>query len=183
MHLPFLMFIVESFGHAIALSHGVIVVIVNWARAVKELFRSSIKIALSAWLLYIVDEVFWSAATWLCSPRSLWPIIMMTSMIVVAPVAVFIMSFFMEIIITMWVVIQAGSTSNVILELPIGFFRVCIRVCNLEEFVDGLGPLEVKYGAQLLMVMEFSGESGDGLTIPDVGDGVPYFREMPDVAS
>ena len=33
------------------------------------------------------------------------------------------------------------------------------------------------------MVMESSGESEDGLTIPDVGDGVPHFQEMPDVAS
>ena len=41
----------------------------------------------------------------------------------------------------------------------------------------------MKFGAQLLMVMESSGESGDGLTVPDVGDGVPCFQEMPDVAS
>ena len=146
MPLPYLLLIAKSFGHAIALPHGVLAILVNWARTVKELFVGSVEIALCAWLLYIVDEVFWSAATCLSSPRSLWPIIMMTSMIVVAPVAVFIMSFFMEIIITMWVVIQAGSTSNVILELPIGFFRVCIRVCNLEEFTDGLGPLAVKFG-------------------------------------
>ena len=33
------------------------------------------------------------------------------------------------------------------------------------------------------MEMESSGESGDGLIIPDVGDGVPCFREMHDVAS
>ena len=41
----------------------------------------------------------------------------------------------------------------------------------------------VKFGAQLLMVMESSGESGDGLVVLDVGDGVPCFREAPDVAS
>ena len=70
--LPFLLFIVESFGHAIALPHGVLAVLVNWARTVKELFVDSIKIALSAWLLYVVDEVFQSATTWLCSPRSLY---------------------------------------------------------------------------------------------------------------
>ena len=69
--LPFLLFIAKSFGHAIALPHGVLVVLVNWARTIKELFVGSIKIALSVWLLYVVDEVFWSAATWLCSPRSL----------------------------------------------------------------------------------------------------------------
>ena len=55
--------------------------------------------------------------------------------------------------------------------------------CNLEEFTDGQGPLAVKFGARLLMVMESSGESEDGLAIPDVGDGVPCFRETPDVAS
>ena len=33
------------------------------------------------------------------------------------------------------------------------------------------------------MVMESSGESRDGLAVPDVGDGVPCFREAPDVAS
>ena len=54
--------------------------------------------------------------------------------------------------------------------------------CNLEEFTDGLGPLTVKFGAQLLMV-ESSGESGDGLAVPDVENGVPCFGEMPDVAS
>ena len=39
------------------------------------------------------------------------------------------------------------------------------------------------------MVMESSGESGDGLTVPDLGmvmesygDGVPCFEEVPDVA-
>ena len=32
------------------------------------------------------------------------------------------------------------------------------------------------------MVMESSGESGDGLAVPDVGDGVPCFIETPDVA-
>ena len=72
---------------------------------------------------------------------------------------------------------------NIILELQISFFRVCVRVCNLEEFADGLRPLVVKCRAQHLMVMESSGESRDGLVVPDVGDGVPYFREAPDVAS
>ena len=33
------------------------------------------------------------------------------------------------------------------------------------------------------MVMESSGESRDGLAVPDVGDGVPCFGEAPDVAS
>ena len=31
--------------------------------------------------------------------------------------------------------------------------------------------------------MESSGESGDRLAVPDVGGGVPCFREAPDVAS
>ena len=75
----------------------------------------------------------------------------------------------------MRVAIRAGSTSNVVLELPISFFGVCVRVCNLEEFADGLGPLVVKFGAQLLMVMESFGESGDGLTVPYIRDGVPCF--------
>ena len=61
--LLFLLFIVESFGHAIALSHGVLAILVNWARTVKELFVGNIEIALSAWLLYVVDGVFWSTAT------------------------------------------------------------------------------------------------------------------------
>ena len=58
MHLPFQFLIAESFGHAIALPHGVLAILVNWARTVKELFIGSIEIALSAWLLYVVDEVF-----------------------------------------------------------------------------------------------------------------------------
>ena len=58
----------ESFGLVIALPHGVLVVLVNWAQTVKELFIGSIEIALSVWLLYVVDEVFRSTATWLCSP-------------------------------------------------------------------------------------------------------------------
>ena len=56
--LSFLLFITESFGHAIALSHGVLAILVNWAWSIKELFIGSIEIALSAWLLYVVDEVF-----------------------------------------------------------------------------------------------------------------------------
>ena len=52
------------------------------------------------------------------------PIIMMAFAIIVAPVAIFITPFFMAIIITTWVAIQAGSTSDVVLELPIGFFGV-----------------------------------------------------------
>ena len=43
-------------------------VLVNRARAVKELLVVSIEIALSAWLLYVVDEVFRSAAMWLYNP-------------------------------------------------------------------------------------------------------------------
>ena len=62
--LPFLLFIAESFGHDIALSQGVLAVLVNWAWTVKELFIGNIKIALSAWPLYVIDEVFRSAATW-----------------------------------------------------------------------------------------------------------------------
>ena len=46
--LLFLLFIEESFGHAIALSHGVLVVLVNWAWTIKELFVGSIEIVLSA---------------------------------------------------------------------------------------------------------------------------------------
>ena len=48
----------ESFGHAIALPHGVLAVLVNWAWTIKELFIGSIEIVISTWLLYIVDEVF-----------------------------------------------------------------------------------------------------------------------------
>ena len=33
------------------------------------------------------------------------------------------------------------------------------------------------------MVMESSGEREDGLAVPNAGDGVPCFREAPDVAS
>ena len=33
------------------------------------------------------------------------------------------------------------------------------------------------------MVMESSGETRDGFVVLDVGDVVPYFGEMPDVAS
>ena len=69
--LSFLLFISESFGHAIALSYGVLAILVNWAWTVKELFVGSIKIALGAWLLYVVDEVFRSVVTWLCSSQSL----------------------------------------------------------------------------------------------------------------
>ena len=57
-HLQFLLFIAESFSHAIALSHDVLAVLVNWARTIKELFVGSVEIALSAWQLYVVDEVF-----------------------------------------------------------------------------------------------------------------------------
>ena len=113
-------------GLAARASYGVFVVLVNWAWTIKELFLGSIKIALSAWLLYVVDELFRSAATWLCSPRSLWPIIMLAFVIVVTPSTIFIMLFFAAIIITTWVAIRAGSTSNVVLELPISFFEVYI---------------------------------------------------------
>ena len=57
-HLSFLLFIAESFGHAIALPHGVLAILVNWAWTIKEIFVGSIEIALSVWLLYVVDEVF-----------------------------------------------------------------------------------------------------------------------------
>ena len=126
MRLLFLLLITESFGHAIALPHGVLVVAVNWARTIKELFVGSIKIARSAWLLYVIDEVFRSVATWLCSPRSLWLIIISAFAIVVMPIAIFIMSFFVAIIIMTWVAMRAGSTSNVVLELPISFFGICV---------------------------------------------------------
>ena len=117
--LPFLLLIEESFGHAIALPHGVLAVLVNWAWTIKELFVGSIEIALSTWLLYIVDEVFRSAATWLCSPQSLCLIIITAFVIVIALVAIFITLFFATVIITTWVAIRVGSMSNVILELPI----------------------------------------------------------------
>ena len=68
MPLPFLLLIAESYGHAIALPHGVLAILVNWAWTVKELFVGSIEMVLSVWLLYVVDEVFRLAATWLCSP-------------------------------------------------------------------------------------------------------------------
>ena len=48
----------ESFGHAIALLHGVLAILVNWAWTIMELFVGNIKIVLSVWLLYVVDEVF-----------------------------------------------------------------------------------------------------------------------------
>ena len=67
--------------------------------------------------------------------------------IIVAPTAIFITPLFKAIIIMTWVVIRAGSMSNVVLELLINFFRVCMRVCNLGEFADGLGPLVVNFGA------------------------------------
>ena len=54
--LPFLLFIAENFGHAIALPHGVLAILVNWAWTVEELFIGSVEIALCAWL---------------CRPRSL----------------------------------------------------------------------------------------------------------------
>ena len=53
-----MLLIAKSFGHAIALPHGVLAVLVNWAWTIKELFIGSIEIVISTWLLYIVDEVF-----------------------------------------------------------------------------------------------------------------------------
>ena len=103
-----------------------LVILMNRAWTVKEFLVGSIIIALSAWLLYVVDEIVWSAMTWLCTPRSLRPIIMAAFTIVVAPVVVFIASFFAAIIIALWMVIRAGGTSNVVLELPISFFGVGI---------------------------------------------------------
>ena len=119
----------------------------NWAWTIEELFIGNVEIALCTWLLHIVDEVLRLAAMWLCSPRSLYPIIMTAFAIIIAPVTIFIMPFFVAIIITTWVAIRAGSMSNIILELPISFFGAYVRVCNLEEFVNGLGPLAVKFGA------------------------------------
>ena len=55
--LLFLLFIAESFGHAIALAHGVLAILVKWARTIKVLFIGSIKIVLSLWLLYVVYGV------------------------------------------------------------------------------------------------------------------------------
>ena len=126
VHLPFLFLIAESFGHAIALTHGVLAILVNWAWTIKELFIGSVEIVLCAWLLYIVDKVFRSTITWLCSPRSLWPIIMTAFAIVVASVTIFITPFFTAIIITMWVAMRTGSMSKIVLELPISFFRICV---------------------------------------------------------
>ena len=39
----------------------------------------------------------------------------------------------------------------------------------------------VELGAQLLVMMESSGEGSNGLAVADVGDGIPCFRETPDV--
>ena len=46
--------------------------------------------------------------------------------IIITPIAIFIMPFFVAIIITMWVAMRAGSMSNVILELPINFFKMYV---------------------------------------------------------
>ena len=46
--------------------------------------------------------------------------------IVVMLVAIFITPFFMAIIITMWVAMRAGNTSNVVLELSISFLGICV---------------------------------------------------------
>lgn len=62
MRLPLLFFITESFGHAIALLHGMLAVLVNWVRDIKELLIVSIEIVLSMWLHYSVDKIVWSAA-------------------------------------------------------------------------------------------------------------------------
>ena len=51
---------------------------------------------------------------------------MMAFVIIVAPTVIFITPFFTAITITTWVAIRAGSTSNVILELLISFFRVYV---------------------------------------------------------
>ena len=67
--------------------------------------------------------------------------------IVVAPVTVFIVPFIAAIIIATLVVIRVVSTSNVIFKLPISFFGVGVGVCDLEEFVDSLGPLAIEFGA------------------------------------
>jgi len=67
--------------------------------------------------------------------------------IVVAPIAIFIAPFFAAIIITTWVVIRAGGTSNIVLELPISFLGVGVGVCNLEEFANGMGTLAIELRA------------------------------------
>jgi hypothetical protein len=51
---------VESFGHAIALPHGMLAILMNLAWSIKEILIVIIKIALSVWLLYGVDEIVWS---------------------------------------------------------------------------------------------------------------------------
>ena len=92
-------------------------------------------------------------------------------MIIMVAVTVVVAPIFMTVIVAALVVSRVGS--------PFSFFGVSVFVCYLYQFTDGSGPLVVQLSIELLMLEPF-GESGDGLDVSDVGNGVSCLREAPD---
>ena len=98
-------------------------------------------------------------------------VVIVVVLIITAAVTVIVALVFTTVIVATLVVNGAGS--------PLGFFDIGISVCCLYQFVDGCGPFAVQLSMELLVLEPF-GESGDGLSIGDVRNGVSCLREVPD---
>ena len=82
-------------------------------------------------------------------------------LVVTAAVTVIVAPVFTTVIVAAVVVSGASSSFD--------FFGIGISVCCLYPFADDCGPLAVQLAMELLMPEPF-GESGDGLSVSNVGN-------------
>jgi len=90
-------------------------------------------------------------------------IIMVAVVIVTATVIIVVAPHIAAVIVTALVASGAGS--------PFNFFSIGIFIYRLYQFTDGCGPLAVQLATELLVPKPL-GESGDGLGVSDVGNGI-----------
>ena len=102
-----------------------------------------------------------------------------TSGLAVILAAVTVVAAILIITTTVAIIIAPIFTTVIIVVGPFSFFGVGISVCYLYQFADGCGPLAVQLVMELLVSEPF-GESGDGLGVSDVRNGISCLREAPD---
>ena len=164
--------VLELLGQTKVVFHLVFGVLVQGARAIKDLLVLLIVVTLGSWLIDVGNEVVWPAAAILTKLGSFWPITAAVPVETAVVVAAIIVASVIEAVV---VAARRAICARIFVETHLSFLGVGVLVGGRDHLADACRWLAVELGKELA-VMKSSNEGGDDLSFRDIGNRIPHLR-------
>lgn len=107
--------------------------------------------------------------------RVAFMVVVMVVMVIIAPI------FMAVIVVTLWA-ISLWDSGDLFFVVLINLFSIGILIGHLEHLVDHCWRLPIELPVELIMEIEPMDKGGNDLSLKDVWDPIPHFRETWNVA-